>query len=140
MRAIVAKEDADETVRIKVWDEKSMSLGEKKLSEWGNLDSWAEIFTRTGLKNQPGQGLLSLVDEHMVEVEKDMTIENVREQTTAIMQKAVNIVGGYMSSKYMSLINGSIDFFSKIYISAHSDLNSGIFFRKSLPNIFFCPN
>ena len=103
LKAIVDKEAVDESVRIKAFDDKGRSLGMKKLSEFGSLDTWADIFARLGLKNHPGS-LLSVVDEHMDKLNIEKSIANFRQQKAAIVQTALNIVTGYVPGKEMLLI------------------------------------
>ena len=92
--------------KIKVFDQKGKSVGMVALSEVAFLETWADIFTRTGIKNHPGS-LLALADEHMEEMKLEKTKENYRIQKPAIVSKAINRVIGYNPGKDFFLFSNS---------------------------------
>ena len=108
LRLIKDKEDTED-IKIKMFNKENKSVGMKKLSEVAELDSWAVIFTRSGLRNHPGS-LLSIADEYMKEHNLQKTANNFRTHKIAIVQKAINIVTGHVPGKEMSHIVGRFKF------------------------------
>ena len=62
-------------------------------SEFGIVDTWADIFARSGLKNHHGS-LLALAEEHLEKHRLEKSIENFHRQRPAIVQTALNFVTG----------------------------------------------